>query len=199
VIPTATLRGSGLRPAPHGGFGRVGHRRVTLSHVSCTPSSNWTCGFSRIQLSDHLHPVARAASQADGSLSPPFGTADTVYTGTDSSSASEPTANCVDVCVGAITAAHSARPNRSDGRSGCCSRPEIGTPPIQDWVQLPNHLADRGATGKRSDHLAHPIPYVGTPSCAATCTATVSGVSGTRPLETRSPLPPWESFITRML
>ena len=24
---------------------RVGHRRVTLSHVSCAPSSNWTCGF----------------------------------------------------------------------------------------------------------------------------------------------------------
>src|SRR5713101_9186118 len=36
--------------------------------------------------------------------------------------------------------------------------PKIGTPPIQDRVQLPNHLADRGATGKRSDHLAHPIP-----------------------------------------
>src|SRR5712692_9726497 len=27
------------------GHGRVGHRRVALSHVSCAPSSNWTCGF----------------------------------------------------------------------------------------------------------------------------------------------------------
>src|SRR6266496_1555602 len=36
--------------------------------------------------------------------------------------------------------------------------PEIGTPPIQDRIQLPNHLADRRATGKRSDHFAHPIP-----------------------------------------
>ncbi len=27
------------------GSGRVGHRRVALSHVSCAPSSNWTCGF----------------------------------------------------------------------------------------------------------------------------------------------------------
>src|SRR6266705_51 len=27
------------------GFGRVGRRRVTLSHVSNAPSSNWTCGF----------------------------------------------------------------------------------------------------------------------------------------------------------
>src|SRR5262249_6836425 len=27
------------------GCGRVGHRRVALSYVSCTPSSNWTCGF----------------------------------------------------------------------------------------------------------------------------------------------------------
>ena len=25
--------------------GRVGHRRVAMSHVSCAPSSNWTCGF----------------------------------------------------------------------------------------------------------------------------------------------------------
>src|SRR5919197_639092 len=36
--------------------------------------------------------------------------------------------------------------------------PEIGTPPIQGRVQLPNHLTDRGAIGKRSDPLAHPIP-----------------------------------------
>src|SRR5437762_10989968 len=36
--------------------------------------------------------------------------------------------------------------------------PEIGTPPIQNRIQLPNHLADRRATGERSDHLAHPIP-----------------------------------------
>src|SRR5215472_8285577 len=32
--------------------------------------------------------------------------------------------------------------------------------------------------------------YVGTPSCAATCTATVSGVFGTQNQETRNPLPP---------
>src|SRR5205814_1102399 len=79
--------------------------------------------FSRIQLSGHLLPAACAASQADGSPFLPFGTADTVYTGTDSSSASGRTANCVGVCVEAITAAHSARPSRSDGRSGCCCRP----------------------------------------------------------------------------
>src|SRR5207247_1526791 len=36
--------------------------------------------------------------------------------------------------------------------------PEIGTPPIQDRIQLPNHLADRRATGKRSDSFAYPIP-----------------------------------------
>src|SRR5207247_1526788 len=33
--------------------------------------------------------------------------------------------------------------------------------------------------------------YVGTPSCVATCTTTVSGVSETQNQETRSPLPPW--------
>src|SRR5260370_24281653 len=36
--------------------------------------------------------------------------------------------------------------------------PKIGTPPIQDRIQLPNPLADRRATGERSDHFAHPIP-----------------------------------------
>ena len=80
--------------------------------------------ISRIQLSDHLHPAACAASRADGSPSLPFDTADIVCTGTGSSSASEQTANCVDVCVGAITATRSARPNRSGERSGCCCRPE---------------------------------------------------------------------------
>jgi len=36
--------------------------------------------------------------------------------------------------------------------------PEIGAPPIQDRIQLPNHLTDRRATGERSDHFAYPIP-----------------------------------------
>src|SRR5438105_3435260 len=36
----------------------------------------------RIRLSDHLLPAACAASQAGGSLFLPFGTADSVYTGT---------------------------------------------------------------------------------------------------------------------
>src|SRR6266852_2501056 len=35
--------------------------------------------------------------------------------------------------------------------------PKIGTPPIQNRIQLPNHLTDRRATGKRPDHFAHPV------------------------------------------
>src|SRR5450755_924438 len=42
------------------GSGRVGHRRATISHVSSVPSSNRTCGFPRIRLSDHLRPVPQA-------------------------------------------------------------------------------------------------------------------------------------------
>lgn len=38
--------------------------------------------------------------------------------------------------------------------------PEIGTPSIQDRVQLPNHLADRRAPRKRSNHFANPVPDV---------------------------------------
>src|ERR1035438_5979731 len=68
---TFTYFGQRLTRAPngvkvkHGGYsaGRVGHRRATISHVSCFPSSNRTCGFPRIRLSDHLRPVACAASQ----------------------------------------------------------------------------------------------------------------------------------------
>jgi len=36
--------------------------------------------------------------------------------------------------------------------------PVIGTPSIQGWVQLPNHLTDRRATRKRSNHFANPVP-----------------------------------------
>src|SRR5258707_4050700 len=38
--------------------------------------------------------------------------------------------------------------------------PKIGTPPIQDRMQLPNHLSDRRATGKRPHYFAHPVPDV---------------------------------------
>src|SRR5207249_11255998 len=100
---------------PTKGFGRVGHRRVTLRTFPA-PLIELDVRISRIQLSDHLLPAACAANQADVSLSLPFDTADSVCTGTDSSSASELTANSIDVCVVAIPAAHSARPNRSDER-----------------------------------------------------------------------------------
>ena len=171
---------------------RAPQGRVARSHVSSAPPLiELDVRISRIQLSDHLLPAACAASQADGSLFLPFGTADTVYTGTDSSSASEPTANCIGVCVGAITAARSARPNQSGERSGCCCQPgnrytthsesdsasESPPRPRRYWETIgPPGVPDPG--------------YVGTPSCAATCTATVSGVFGTQNQETRNPLPP---------
>jgi hypothetical protein len=47
---SAPLRGF----AGHGGQGRVGHRRVTQSHVSCAPSSNWTCGFLACYVASHI-------------------------------------------------------------------------------------------------------------------------------------------------
>src|SRR6266508_270200 len=168
--------------------------RVALSHVFLPPLIELDVRSSRIQLSDHLLPAACAASQADGSLALPFVTTDSVCTGTDSSSVYEPTANCVDVCVGAIPATHSARPNRSDERYGCCCQP-----------------GNRYTTHSRPDSTSESPPrptrysgmialprapdpgYVGTPSCAATCTATVSGVSETRNQETQSPLPPWSN------
>jgi hypothetical protein len=79
------------------GCGRVGHRRVALSHISCAPSSNWTCGFPASSSPTIFFLAACAAIRADGSPSLPFDTADTVSTGTDSSSVSAPTANCIGV------------------------------------------------------------------------------------------------------
>ena len=182
--------------------GRVGHRRVALSHVSCTPSSNRTCGLPASGSPIIVLPAACAASQVDGSLSLPFDTADTVCTGTDSSSASGPTANCIGVCVGAITAARSVRPSRSGGRSGCCSRLEnrYTTHSEPDATSESPHRPRR--YWETIAPLRAPDPgYVDTPSCAATCIASVSGVSETRNPETRNPLPPWSAgsspwFIT---
>src|SRR5205807_1910816 len=115
-------------------------------------------------------------------------------TGTDSSSASERTANYVGVCVGAITATRSARPSRSDGRSGCCFRPEnrYTTHSGSDAASESPRQSKR--YWETTGPLRAPDPgYVGTPSCAATCTATVSGVSETRNQQTRNPPPPWSA------
>lgn len=58
------------------------------------------------------------------------------------SSTSEPIANCVGVCVGATTALAQHGPIDVMKDAVAVAYSEIGTPPIQDRVQLPNHLAD---------------------------------------------------------
>src|ERR1700722_966646 len=65
------------------GLSRVWHRRVTLSHVSCAPSSNWTCGFPASSSPIIFPPAACAAILPDGSPCLPCGTADIGHGGRD--------------------------------------------------------------------------------------------------------------------
>jgi len=128
-----------------------------MSHVSA-PSSNWTSGSSRIQLSDQLLPAACDASPVGGSPFLPSGKADNVYTGTDSSSASGRSSTTLAFASepGLQLAQHCPIDLVKDPVA--VADPKIGTPPIQYRIQLPNHLTDRNANGKRSDYIAHPIP-----------------------------------------
>src|ERR1700733_6925976 len=140
-----------------GDSGRIGRRRAAMSHVSCTPSSNRTCGFSRIRLSDHLHPAACAAIPPSGSPSPPSDTADIGHVGSDPPSflGSPP---------GALVLAPKPHvqfaPNGPVHLMECpvaVADPEIDTPPIQDRVQLLDHHADLAIGRKRSYRFANPL------------------------------------------
>ena len=66
-----------------GGFGRVGHRRAAMSHVSCAPSSNRTCGFPASGSPIIFIRRRARAIRPDDSPSRPFDTVDIGHEGTD--------------------------------------------------------------------------------------------------------------------
>src|ERR1700674_114568 len=79
--------------------------------------------ISRIRLSDHLRPAACAAGLPDGSLCPPFGTADIVHEESDIPIVSWQSPSGPDACAEAITATRSEQPSPLYGMSSYCSQP----------------------------------------------------------------------------
>jgi hypothetical protein len=169
---------------------RVGHRRAAMSHVSCTPSSNRTCGFSRIRLSDHLHPAACAAIPPSGSPSPPSDTADIGHVGSDTPIVSGQSARGTGACAETTSAIRSERPSPPYGMSGCCCRP---------GNRYTTHSGSGSASGspRRPGHWTETIVplresvdgYCGTPFRAATSIASAPELSETRSRGTRNRLP----------
>ena len=139
------------------GLRRVGHRRVTLSHVSCAPSSNWTCGFPAS--SSPIIFVRRLAPQS-------FQMAHFTY------HLIQPTSVMKEVIPpsflgsppGALLLTPKPQlqfaPNGPVHLMECpiaVANPEIGAPPIQDRVQLLDHHADLPIGRKRSHCFANPL------------------------------------------
>ena len=79
--------------------------------------------ISRIRLSDHLLPAACAAVLPDGSLCPPFGTADIVHEESDIPIVSWQSPSGTDAYAEAITATRSEPPSPLYGMSSYCSQP----------------------------------------------------------------------------
>jgi hypothetical protein len=79
--------------------------------------------ISRIRLSDHLRPAACTAILPDGSLCPPFGTADIVHEESDIPIVSWQVPSGTDAYAEAITATRSEPPSPLYGMSSYCSQP----------------------------------------------------------------------------
>src|SRR5271166_6407811 len=129
-----------------------------MSHVSCTPSSNWTCGFPASSSPTIF--FRRRAPQARQMAHPSYHLI-------------QPTPFIQELIVpvlpgGPPTAlVFASEPELQLTQHGpidlmedpvAVADPKIGTPPIQDRMQLPNHLPDRRATAERSHYFAHPVP-----------------------------------------
>ena len=144
----------------------------------------------RIRLSDHLRPAACAAGLPDGSLCPPFGTADIVHEESDIPIVSWQSPSGTDACAEAITATRSERPSPLYGMSSYCSRP---------GNRCTTHSGPGSASGSphrrvRSTETTVPLhapagEYCGTPSHVATYTTSDQALYGIRSRETRNLLP----------
>src|SRR5579859_154753 len=142
------------------GLCRVGRRRAAISHVSCTPSSNRTCGFpasgspiifvrrrapQSVQMAHLTHHLVQTTSVMKEVIPPSF--------------LSSP--------PGALVLA--PKPKLQLAPSGpvhlmecpiAIADPEVGTPPIQDRVQLLDHHADLPVRRNRSHCITDPLPDI---------------------------------------
>src|SRR5690349_12604632 len=128
-----------------------------MSHVSCTPSSNRTCGFpasgspiiffrrlapQSVQVAHLTHHLVQPTSVMQEVIPPSF----------------------LGSSPGALVLAPEPQlqlaPNGPVHLMECpvaVANPEIGTPPIQDRVQLLDHDADLPAGRKQSHCFANPL------------------------------------------
>ena len=145
--------------------------------------------LSRIRLSDHLRPAACAAVLPDGSLCPPFGTADIVHEESDIPIVSWQAPSGTDAFAGAITATRPERPSPLYGMSGYCSQPgsRYTTHSRQGSASESPHRRVRPTETTASLH-ARAGECCGTLSRVATYTTSDQTLYGIRSPGTRSPL-----------
>ena len=146
--------------------------------------------ISRIQLSDHLRPAACAAGLPDGSLFPPFGTADIVHEESDIPIVSWQSPSGTDAYAEATTATRSEPPSPLYGMSSYCS------PPGSRCTTHSRRGSASGSPHRRVRSTGTTVPlharageYCGRPSHVATYTTSGHAPFGTRSRETRNLLP----------
>src|ERR1700694_4677429 len=146
--------------------------------------------ISRIRLSDHLRPAACAAGLPDGSLYPPFGTADIVHEESDIPIVSWQSPSGTDACAEAITATRSEQPSPLYGMSSYCSQPGNRCT-THSRRGSASGSPDRRvrSTGTTASLHARAGEYCGRPSHVATYTTSDQAPYGTQSQETRNPLP----------
>ena len=140
-----------------GGFGRVGRRRVAMSHVSCSPSSNRTDGFpvsgSPIIFSRWLAPQSFQVAHLAHHLVQPTSVMEEVI---PPSFLGSPPGTLVLTPKPQLELAPDG-PVHFMKCPVAVADPEIGAPPIQDRIQLLDHYADLPVGRKRPHYLADPL------------------------------------------
>ena len=136
---------------------RVGRRRGTLPPVSCVPSSNRTCRFpasgSPIIFIRRLAPQPfQVAHSAYHSIQPAAFMKEAI----SPSFLGSPPGTLVLAAKPQLQLATN-RPVHLMERPVAVADPEIGTPPIQDGVQLLDRAGDRPIGRKRAHHFANPL------------------------------------------
>src|SRR5579859_145562 len=183
-----------LRGWCHWGLCRVGRRRAAMSHVSCTPSSNRTCGFpasgSPIIFFRRLAPQSFQVAHLSHHLVQPASVMKEVI---PPSFLGSPPGALVLSSEPQLQLAPNGPVHLMEGPVAVAN-PEIGTPPIPRSGSAsgsPRRLARSTETTAPPREPAD--GYCGTPSRVATSTSSAPELSGTQNRGTRSLLPPSRS------
>ena len=146
-----------LRAKLNWGLGRVGRRRGTQPPVSCVPSSNRTCGFpasgSPIIFIRRLAPQSFQMTHLPYHSIQPTSFMEKVIS--PSFLGSSPEALVLSPKPQLQLTAN--RPVHLMECPVAVADPEVGTPPVQDWIQPLDHHIDSPVRRKRPHHLTRPL------------------------------------------